>query len=314
MVLRYLIRNLLHQTVRRKVHEKVVEAAEEGLAAAAGRSEDDPPEDDPGPCDVGVVFALGIEAGGLEDLLSGVVTRRGDRFLAHEGGLGGRRVVVVQSGPGREAAARATEALICGHQPRWIISAGFAGGLTAGLKRHDLLMVDGLVDVEGHRLAIDLKVDPAALAQMPSVHLGRLLTADRIVRKPDEKRSLGEKHAAVAVDMETFAVAGVCRRRKVRFLAVRIISDAVDDELPPDVEKLMRQKSLLRKFGAVAGTLVNRPGSVKDIYRLKENALVASDRLARFLASTVEQLVPRTAPGGGKLPSGVEEPSDAGPG
>ncbi len=167
------------------------------------------------------------------------------------------------------------------------------------MKRHDLLMVDGLVDVEGNRLAIDLKVDPAAAAEMPNVHVGRLLTGDRIVGRPDEKRSLGAKHAAVAIDMETFAVAEVCRRRKVRFLAVRIISDGVDDELPPDMEKLIRQKTPLRKFGAVAGTLMNRLGSVKDMYRLKENALVASDRLAKFLASSIEQLVPRTSPSDG---------------
>ena len=294
MVLRYLIRSLLHRTVEQKIREKVVQAAEEGLASAAARGDADQPDEDAEPCDVGVVFALGIEAGGLEDLLSGVVTRRGDGVLTHEGGLRGRRLVVVQSGAGREAAARATEALIGGHQPRWIISAGFAGGLTSDLKRHDLLMVDGLVDLQGNRLAIDLKVNPADVAQMPNVHLGRLLTADRIVRRTDEKRSLGAKHAAVAVDMETFAVAEVCRQRKVRFLAVRIISDAVDDELPPDVEKLIRQKKPLRKFGAVAGTLINRPGSVKDMYRLKENALVASDRLAKFLVSTIEQLAPQT--------------------
>jgi dihydroorotase len=43
---------------------------------------------------------------------------------AREGGLEGRRLVVVESGAGSQLAARATESLIAGHAPRWIISAG----------------------------------------------------------------------------------------------------------------------------------------------------------------------------------------------
>ena len=62
------------------------------------------------PCDVGIVFALSAESGGTEDLLSGVVTTKGDGFLVRSGLLDGRRVDVVLTGAGREAAARGTQA------------------------------------------------------------------------------------------------------------------------------------------------------------------------------------------------------------
>ncbi|NQT40578.1 MAG: hypothetical protein HQ581_24005, partial [Planctomycetes bacterium] len=41
-----------------------------------------------------------------------------------------------------------------------------------------------------------------------------------------------------------------------------------------------------------AAAIWRRPGSVKDMWRLRENAMVASDRLAEFLAGMIGQLVP----------------------
>ena len=83
----------------------------------------------PDPCHFGVVFALGIEAGGTEDLLHGAVTLRGQGFVVRQGELRDRRIVLVQSGPGRTRAASAAQALLDGHHPEVVISAGFAGGL-----------------------------------------------------------------------------------------------------------------------------------------------------------------------------------------
>jgi len=292
MVFRYWLRNWLGQKARQAVHEKVVETVRDELAKAGEATEGPTPATETPPCDVGLVFALRIESGGLEDLLSEAVTIRGHGFVALRGKLAGRSVVVIRSGAGAEAAARATEALIAGHRPGWVVSAGFSGGLTPELGRHDLLMADSLADTAGRRLAIELKVDPAELARAPGVHVGRLLTADRVVRLPSDKRSLGEQHDALAVDMESFAVAEACRRRRVRFLAVRIIGDAVDDELPPDVQRLVQQKTTAARLGAALGAIWRHPASFKEMYRLKEDSLVASDRLGTFLASMVKQLVP----------------------
>ncbi|HEY4761204.1 MAG TPA: hypothetical protein VIH42_11545, partial [Thermoguttaceae bacterium] len=103
-------------------------------------------------CHCGVIFALGIESGGFEDLLSGLVRIRGHGFVAKEGGLKGRRIVVIRSGPGQKNAARAAELLIDGHRPQMVISAGFAGGLNPLLKRHDILLADQVIDQEGRSL------------------------------------------------------------------------------------------------------------------------------------------------------------------
>ena len=211
------------------------------------------------PCDYGVVFALGVESGGLEDALAGSMRIRGHGLTIRVGGLKGRRAAIVRSGPGGEKAARAAEILLDGHRPRMLLSAGFAGGLSPELKRHDILLADRAIDASGREILLH-QTNPANLlgssdeaggnerppqrtGEWPGLHTGTLLSADRVVRLPAEKRALFERHGALAVDMETFAAAEVCRRRGVPFAAVRIIYDAFDDTLPPDVERLLDQKS-----------------------------------------------------------------------
>jgi adenosylhomocysteine nucleosidase len=276
----YLLKNWLRAQAQEKVAEAVQQRAEEVKSGGSP----------PAPCDVGLVFALGIEAGGMIDLMSDVVSIQGHGLTAHEGTLDDRRLIVMQSGAGREAAARATEALISGHQPQWVVSAGLAGGLSKDVPRGDFLMANHVADVEGNSMAIDFHIDADVLAGLPHLHVGRLLTVDAIVRTPEEKRSLATKHNAVAVDMETTAVADVCRHQHVRFLSVRIISDGTDDQLPKEVEHLLRQKTTASRLGAAAGAMFRRPSSVKDMLKLKEDALVLSDQLAVFLQGVLPQL------------------------
>lgn len=292
MVLRYFLRQWLGSLAQRKVHETVVKAAQDTIHENVKNAEQQAEEPEQRKCDIGLVFALGIEAGGLEDLLADVVTIRGGGIVVHRGRLGSRRVAIAQSGPGCEAASQATTALIAAHDPDWIFSAGFAGGLDDTLRKHDIVMADQVVYHDGRHFALDLKVDAEALAATPGVHVGAMLTTDHIIRLPQEKRDLGKKHGVLAVDMETFAVAEACRRDKVPMIGVRIISDTVDDELPEDLDRLMRQKTAVRKAGAVVGSILNRPGSVKDMLKLKEDALVASDKLAKFLESMIRQMGP----------------------
>jgi adenosylhomocysteine nucleosidase len=287
MPFRYLFQSWLRQTAAQKVRETVVEAARQQLeATASGPPAGDPPTQ----CDFGVVFALGIEAGSFEDMLGDVQVLRGQNIVVRAGELRGRSVVVVQSGAGCAQAAKATHALVDAHHPRWVISAGFAGALDPALQRGVILVADSLVHTDGRQWTADAATWPAWLGEVRGVRLGRLLTADRVARLPDEKRSLGSRHAALAVDMESLAVAEVCVERGVRFLAVRVVNDVVDEELPPDVERLLAQPSNAARLGAAVGSIWRRPGSVKDLWKLRENAMAASDRLANYLAAIMKHL------------------------
>ena len=287
-----LVRNWLMGTARQTLRQAATQAASGAMhQAGATSSEQAPLADAPPPvCHVGLVFALGIDAGGLVDRLSGVIRTEGSGFVAREGGLDGRRLVLVESGVGRAAAERATHALILGHQPRWVISTGFAGGLDESMARGDILMADQIIDTSDRRLDIDLMLDHESLAATHHVHIGRLLTSDRVIADPAEKQALGRRYGALAVDMETMGVADICRRERIRFLSVRVISDPLNHTLPDDIDYLAKQRTTAGRLGAAAGAIFRRPGSLKDMWQLKEDAILASERLAKFLAGVIAQL------------------------
>jgi len=239
--------------------------------------------------DLGIVFALPIEAGCFVDTLSQVRVTRGDGFIVRQGRHGDREIVLVESGPGAHRAAKAAHALIDAYRPRLVVSAGFAGGLDPRAKRHDLVVATSLLGAQGGEITLDPAAIVPWLDEVQNLYRGRLLTCDRVVRLREEKQQLGRQHDALAVDMESFAVADVCRERAVDFLAIRAISDAVDDELPPDIGKLLAQKSFAGQFGAALGSIFRRPAAVKDLFNLHQNALASSSRLAKFLGMLIQR-------------------------
>ncbi len=238
---------------------------------------------------MGLLFALSQESGCFLDMLSQARVTRGDGFTARRGRYRDQNVVLFESGPGSVRAAKAAHALIDAYRPRLVVSSGFAGGLDPGLRRYDLVVADSLVKADGSEITLDQTALAPWLTDLPDLHRGRLLTFDRIVRRSEEKRQLGEQHQALAVDMESFAVAEVCRARNVPVLVVRAISDAVDDELPKDIGHLLAQKTFAGQLGAAVGSVFRRPGAAKDLFKLHQAALEASGRLARFLAQLVER-------------------------
>jgi adenosylhomocysteine nucleosidase len=293
MMWRQLAQQWFQQTARQKLQEVMSEASR-GAQYRFGAPEAQATAAREHRCEIAVLFALGVEAGGLVDQLQETVSMRCPRFVEHAGQLAGRRVAVIETGVGRQAAAAAAEDVIALHHPAWLISTGFAGALRHGLRHGHIVMADEVIGVDGQRLSLGLHVDPESLKSSPAMHAGPLLTVDRLLRTAAEKRELSERSTALACDMETLAVAQVCQREKTRCLAVRIISDTLEEELPKEVELLLDQKSVAGRLGAAAGALLNRPSSLKDMWKLKEDSLKASDRLARFLVSMIGQLEPPT--------------------
>jgi len=233
--------------------------------------------------DRAVIYALTIEAGGLLDRMKHVQKTRAAGFSIWQGELSDRSILVVVSGVGRTKAAQATEAIAVAHRPGLIISAGFAGGLDPTLKRYDLIVASSIASEDSETIDVALPTDqPFGL----NVHVGRLLTVDRIVRSSHEKLALGKNFEALAVDMESHAVAQVCQQQNARFLGVRVVSDPADEELPADIHKLVSQQTFAGQAGAVIGSIFRRPSAVKDMFWLHQVAIEASDKLADYVASS----------------------------
>lgn len=236
--------------------------------------------------DIGIVTALPIE-------LSAFLHRceRPNRYKS--GGLvfrGGRydgiRVAVVEAGMGFVRARRATEALIDAHSPDWVLSCGFSGALLPSMQVGQIVMANAIVDQHGQELRqkLDLRSDPSG-----GLYVGRILTSDELVRTVDAKRELAERHDAIAVDLESLAVAQIARERRKKFMAIRVISDDMSADLPPEVLSVVGATGAVR-FGAALGSLVKRPESAREMWQLRANAKTASENLATFLDGVVNQL------------------------
>lgn len=295
MWLRWVVTNLISQVAEDKMRQVVdhaknavepalqrhVQPAEEG--SEKQQSEHEAPRG-------AVLFAVGLESGGLAARMSDVSTTRCTTFFERTGQLDSRRLAVCDTGEGYESAARATQDIIKRHQPEWIVSAGFASALTPALQRGNILMANSLVDQHQDVLDVGFQMDPKNLENTPSLRVGRLLTVDKLITQRQQKEKLAADYDAIACDLETMAVARACRAQQVRFLSVRIISDELDDKLPKEIESMLGQQSVAGKLGVAAGALFQRPQSVKDMWKLRETAIHASERLAKFLLGVLPQL------------------------
>ena len=236
--------------------------------------------------DIGLVCALPIEIAEFLNRCSRVRKYTGGDFVFKGGMYGEIRIVVVICGMGFARARRATEALIEGHSPSWVVSAGFCGALQPSMRIGDIVVADSVADTHGHCINI-----PPGLKSNPQqgLYVGRMLTADDFVRSVQEKEELAKAHEAIAVEMESMATAQICRDRKLRCMVVRAISDDMASDLPPEVLSLVGATGNVR-FGATVGSLLKKPSSIKQMWQLRENAHRAADRLAAFLDGVVVQL------------------------
>lgn len=194
MILRWLVTNL----VRNAAHEQLRSVVVNGVSRDRTTHEMGTDEPLP-PIDTAVVFALGVESGGLVDLLQECTTTRCYSHTEHRGQLNGRHVLIVESGVGIEAAGSVAADVIELHRPNWVISAGFAGSLHDELRRGHFLLAEEVVDAKGQRLSVGLSVDRASIAASPSLHVGRLLTVDQLIRTRAMKEQLGTQHSGAGL-------------------------------------------------------------------------------------------------------------------
>lgn len=271
---------------RQWMQDTAAEAVQEQFA----QPQENPQEHSEVQVTAAIICALAMESGGVEDRLDDKVWVKAAVGKVVLGRAGQVPVALVTAGPGAGSAAAATEAVIAAHRPRLVVAAGFAGALRAELRRYHILLPNEVADITGRSLTLPSLVQDN---QLPAgVHVGKLLSAHELVRDPQAKRELADRFDALAVDLETFAVAETCRRLAVPMAAVKVITDSLDEVLPPEVAYLMRPRKWTEKMGAVVGAVWHRPGSLKDLWRLQEVALRAGDVLAEHVLALVQSLQP----------------------
>jgi adenosylhomocysteine nucleosidase len=188
------------------------------------------------------------------------------------------QLLVMVTGMGAKAARRAADwALALPCPPRRLIAAGFAGALQPGVPAGSVVVATEVIDGQGGRWPAPWPTSADAWAR------GRVLTWPRLVCTAAEKRSLGTAHDAVAVDMESAAVARACAERGVEFGCVRAVSDDVEAALSPALVRLLSGGRVAP--GRVALALLRRPALGCELFRLARDTRRAARNLAAALGS-----------------------------
>jgi nucleoside phosphorylase len=230
----------------------------------------DPPVRRDGPLTIAFVAALAVECSSL-------------RRHAPRAGTW----LVMQSGPGAtRAAAAARCALDSG--AALLVSWGLAGGLGPGVAPGMVVLPRRVRESGAGPLDVDAvwHARLAALAaELPLEH-GDLLTVASALESPAAKRSAAAATGAVAVDMESAAVAAEAARARVPFVALRVVVDGLDDALPPGAESWIDERGQRRMSAVLRAAVDARQWSglltLAKRYRVASGAL---DRLAGALAA-----------------------------
>jgi adenosylhomocysteine nucleosidase len=211
-------------------------------------------------------------------------------------------VLVVETGVGAEAARAAADWVLgqpklggVPYRPRVVLAAGFAGALRPDLRVGDVLLATEVCDAAGACWPATWPGELPGGEWRPPLHRARLLTAAGIVGTPAEKRALAERSGAAAVDLESAAAAGVCRRHGVPFGCVRAISDEADTPLSPQLAGLVAGGRAAP--GRVLAALARSPRLAGELWRLAR----ATRRSAEQLGTALGELLTLTLPFGAEL-------------
>lgn len=193
-------------------------------------------------------------------------------------------VLLRLSGMGPERAATAASALL-DQGVEALASWGFAGALDPALRPGALVLAAQVCDMQGRYYAADTvwldRLCAAVLTRL-AISTGTLLTCPAAIRDTTEKRRLERSFAAVAVDMESAAVAAAAQRADLPFIAIRSISDASGTSLPAAALEAIDAEGRLRPARALAN-VARHPWEVPSLLHLAAGAHSAR-RTLRALA------------------------------
>ena len=220
---------------------------------------------------IGVVVALEAEARALvpRKLRLGEIEELDSGVCVHVCGMG------------MAAAAAAAQALV----ERGVTALamyGVAGGLDPGLAPGTLLCPREVIDHGGARYATDTAWRRRLAARLGNMVLrdDPLLTVHDPLLTPQSKAEALRDFKAVAVDMESAAVAEVARDCGLSFLALRAIADSAGDSIPAPLAGAIDRWGRAKPLG-VAAALLLHPTLVPRLPHLAATMNRASAALRR---------------------------------
>ena len=227
-----------------------------------------------------------LELEPLANLLTGLRKLKWPIDYAYEGIWEGRRVMLAANGTGPKLAVRAVETAIravsaaelSASKLEAVVATGLCGGLQPELRENDVIVGTEVVDRRtGDKFAC------AGVTADRDFKSGEIVTQDRVATTAAEKAELG-KSGAIAVDMESAAVAAHAKRARLPFACVKVVSDRADETLILDFNHMRDPDGRIAR-GKISFYGLTHPQKLPALLKLKRRAEDAAKVLGDFLVS-----------------------------
>ncbi|MCX7068769.1 MAG: phosphorylase [Methylococcales bacterium] len=211
-----------------------------------------------------------------------------------------KTLVLAYSGAGVSNAEASAKLLIAQGATR-LISWGCAGALSTGLQSGDLVLADTLITSEDETIAVNADwhrhvkavLEKLACESKFALRCGSLLESKTLVSTSHDKQHKHHKTKAIALDMESVAIAKVAQHHALPFLAIRAIADPVTMDLPQAVSHALNQQGDI-ELGKLLSYLLWHPSELKSLITLGQHFNAAKKTL-KLITKELEHLAPELA-------------------
>jgi nucleoside phosphorylase len=202
--------------------------------------------------------------------------KKGDISL-ELGVIRGMDVALVVSGAGDARAYSAAREAIRQLSPRAYVSVGLSGGLAMGLAPGEVVLGESTGFQDGTRYRADEAII-GRLSAEHSIKCGPLLVSETVITTAAAKIEAARASGCIAVDMESCGAARAAEEAGVPFLAIRAVSDTVDEDLPVDFNRFMKGGGM--DWGQFIPYMITHPGVLPKLLILGRKSGIASRNLA----------------------------------
>lgn len=161
-----------------------------------------------------------------------------------------------------------------------LLSIGIAGGLDASLRPGDVVLPDIVVGPGGTGRGVSAEWHAAVIQEVPKPAIGALYASSDPACTVAEKASLRASSGALAIDIESGAVAMAAAEAAVPFLVLRVIADPADRAIPPAALHGIGPDGDRRPL-AVLSRLMLRPADLPALIALARDSKAALRQLRR---------------------------------
>lgn len=208
-------------------------------------------------------------------------------FTLHRTEIDGSTVDFIVSGMGPVHAARAIQTALLLPGYTLCIATGIAGSLHLRLGVSDIVAAKSVVRAgTPDSLASDAHFIAEAVAA-GAKPIDALVSSDHVATTAAEKAALGGM--AQAVDMESFTVLDVAKRRGIPAVAIRAVSDRHDQTLPVDLVTAVDDRGQV-SMGRILKMVAGHPGQISALMKLGRESKAAAGVLAHFLEVYIQRI------------------------